>query len=113
MRTILHTRFLLLLVVVTVVALAGCSDGKSSPTADVPAPLTGSGGLIDFFGHIDALTGTSITVDGRVFVVDRDTHVFDQGAEMRYFDLRVGDLVLVKAKVNVRGDLIAREIRLR
>jgi hypothetical protein len=99
-----------------VLALVGCGgDDPSSPGVSlvVPEPLAESGGLRDFFGSIESLTPTRLVVDGRTFVVDDQTHVFRQGAEVGYGALAVGDLVVVKARLNVRAQLVAREIKLR
>jgi hypothetical protein len=96
-------------------SLAGCGDddatSDSSPV--VPDPVADSGGLRDFFGSIEGLSATSLAVDGRTFLVDGQTHVFRQGVEVGYGFLAVGNLVLVKARVNSRGALVAREIKLR
>jgi hypothetical protein len=99
-----------------VLSLAGCGDDNdatqdSSPV--VPDPVADSGGLRDFFGSIEGLSSTSLVVDGRTFLVDNQTHVFREGTDVGYGFLAVGNLVLVKARVNSRGELVAREIKLR
>jgi uncharacterized protein DUF5666 len=104
------------LISLCVLALAGCGDDNPSApdeSAVVPASAAESGGLRDFFGSIDGLTATSLVVDGQTFLVDGDTHVFRQGVEVGYGLLGVGNLVLVKARLNSRGQLVAREIKLR
>lgn len=107
------------LIALCVLALAGCGDDDdNNPTsADVspvvPEPAAASGGLREFFGAIEGLTATSLVVDGNTFVVDGETRVFRQGAEVGYGILGVGNLVVVKARLNSRGELVAREIKLR
>jgi hypothetical protein len=101
-----------------VLALAGCGDeGTSSSSTGgspvIPDPVAESGGLRDFFGPIEGLSGTHLVVDGQTFVVDGQTHVFLQGVEVGYGMLAVGDLVVVKARLNSRGELVAREIKIR
>ena len=58
-------------------------------------------------------SSTRLVVDQSTFVVDEQTRVFREGVEIGYGALAVGDLVLVKAKLNSRGELVAREIKLR
>jgi hypothetical protein len=103
----------------SVLALAGCGDddmNPGSPNASspvVPDAVPESGGLRDFFGSIEGLSSTRLVVDQTTFVVDDQTRVFREGAEVGYGALAVGDLVLVKAKLNSRGELVAREVKLR
>ncbi len=110
-------RTLPLLLSIGTLALAGCGDDDDDNSQDVspvvPDAVADSGGLRDFFGPIEGLSGASLAVDGRTFVVDGETRVFRQGVEVGYGLLAVGDLVLVKARLNSRGALVAREIKLR
>ena len=107
------------LISLSVLALAGCGDGDMNPSSPdasspaVPEPVPESGGLRDFFGSIEGLSSTRLVVDQSTFVVDEQTRVFREGVEIGYGALAVGDLVLVKAKLNSRGELVAREIKLR
>lgn len=104
------------LVSLCVLALAGCGDDSPSApdeSAVIPEPAAESGGLRDFFGSIEGLSSTRIVVDQTAFVVDGQTRVFRQGVEVGYGILGVGDLVLVKARLNSRNELVAREIKLR
>ena len=48
-----------------------------------------------------------------MFIVDGDTHVFRQDVEIGYGALGVGDPVVVKARLNTRNELVAREIKVR
>jgi hypothetical protein len=103
---------------VCVLSLAGCGDDEDNPTAAdpsavVPEPAAASGGLREFFGAIDSLTATRLVVDGNTFVVDGETHVFRQGVEVGYGLLGVGNVVVVKARTNTRGEMVAREIKMR
>lgn len=106
------------IVSVCVLVLAGCGD-DDTPTASsdvsgvIPEPAAASGGLRDFFGAIEGLTDTRLVVDGTTFIVDGETHVFRQGVEVGYGILGVGNLVVVKARLNSRNELVAREIKLR
>ena len=106
------------LVSICVLALAGCGD-DDNPTAAtdasgvIPEPAAASGGLRDFFGAIEGLTATRLVVDGATFIVDGETHVFRQGVEVGYGLLGVGNVVVVKARLNSRGELVAREIKMR
>jgi len=104
------------LISLCVLALAGCGDDENrsqdvSPV--IPDPVAQSGGLRDFFGPIEGLSATRLVVDGRTFVVDGQTHVFRQGLEIGYGALAVGDVVVVKARLNSQNELVAREIKLR
>lgn len=106
------------LVSLCVLALAGCGDddnptASSDPSAVIPEPAAASGGLRDFFGAIEGLTATRLVVDGTTFIVDGDTHVFRQGVEVGYGMLGVGNVVVVKARLNSRSELVAREIKMR
>jgi hypothetical protein len=105
------------LMVFCVLALAGCGDddnpAASDPSAVLPEPAPASGGLRDFFGSIEGISATRLVVDGTTFVVDGETHVFRQGVEVGYGLLGVGNLVLVKARLNSHNELVAREIKLR
>jgi Domain of unknown function (DUF5666) len=107
----------LFLVSLCVLSLAGCGDDNPAtpedPSAVLPQPAAASGGLRDFFGAIDGITATRLVVDGTTFVVDGQTHVFRQGVEVGYGLLGVGNLVLVKARLNSQNELVAREIKLR
>ena len=100
-----------------VLALAGCGDDDnptaSDPSAVLPAPAAESGGLRDVFGSIEGISATRLVVDGTTFVVDGQTRVFRQGVEVGYGILGVGNLVLVKARLNSQNVLVAREIKLR
>jgi len=100
-----------------VLALAGCGGDDnptaSDPSAVLPAPAAESGGLRDFFGSIEGISSTRLVVDGTTFVVDGQTRVFRQGVEVGYGLLGVGNLVLVKARLNSQSVLVAREIKLR
>jgi hypothetical protein len=107
-----------ILISLCVLALVGCgSDSNNGNSSDVnpvvPDPVAQSGGLRDFFGSIESLTGTSLMVDGNMFIVDGDTHVFRQDVEIGYGALGVGDPVVVKARLNTRNELVAREIKVR
>lgn len=108
-------RSLPLLLSLATLALAGCGDDDNAQDVSpvVPDAVADSGGLRDFFGSIEGLSGSSLAVDGHTFLVDGDTHVFRQGVEVGYGILGIGDLVLVKARLNSRGALVAREIKLR
>jgi Domain of unknown function (DUF5666) len=99
-----------------VLALTGCSDDNPSApdeSAVVPEPAAESGGLRDFFGSIEGISATRLVVDGTTFIVDGETRVFRQGVEVGYGLLGVGNLVLVKARLNSRNELVAREVKLR
>ncbi len=109
---------LLFLVSIGILGLAGCGDDENpTATSDVsgviPDPVASSGGLRDFFGAIEGLTATRLVVDGTTFIVDGETHVFRQGVEVGYGILGVGNVVVVKARLNSRNELVAREIKLR
>jgi hypothetical protein len=96
--------------------LLAAACGSDSPTSDEPAgqvPEPGSGGLVSFFGRIDDIGSSHVTVAGRVFAVDGDTHVFVQQNEVRFSNLHVGDLVVVRAHQNRSGTWVAREIKVR
>ena len=114
-RTMRRSPLLPFLMALCVLSLAGCGDDDATQDSSpvVPDPVADSGGLRDFFGSIEGLSSASLAVDGRTFLVDSQTHVFRQGAEVGYGFLAVGNLVLVKARVNSRGELVAREIKLR
>ena len=105
------------LISLCVLALAGCGDDDnptaSDPSAVLPEPAAESGGLRDFFGSIEGISATRLVVDGTTFVVDGQTRVFRQGVEVGYGLLGVGNLVLVKARLNSQNALVAREIKLR
>ncbi|HET9316002.1 MAG TPA: DUF5666 domain-containing protein [Vicinamibacteria bacterium] len=107
------------LVSVCVLALSGCGEDDNNPAASdnpsavVPEPAASSGGLRDFFGVIDGITSNRLVVSGTTFVVDGQTHVFRQGVEVGYGLLGLGNLVLVKARLNSQNELVAREIKLR
>src|SRR4030095_6493290 len=60
-----------------------------------------------------SITLSALVVDGRTFLINGETHAFRQGGDIGVGALAVGDIVVVKAKVNNDGVLIAREIRLR
>ena len=97
-----------------VLMLAAC--GSDSPTSDDPAgqvPEAGSGGLTSFFGRIDDIGASHVTVAGRAFAVDGDTRVLLQQDEVRFSSLHVGDLVVVRARQNRTGTWVAREIKIR
>jgi hypothetical protein len=106
------------LVSICMLAFAGCGgDDNPASSSDVspvlPEPAAASGGLRDFFGPIEGLTATRLVVDGTTFVVDGETRVYRQGVEVGYGILGVGNVVVVKARLNSRGELVAREIKLR
>jgi hypothetical protein len=105
------------LVSLCVLALAGCGDDDnptaSDPSTVLPEPAAQSGGLRDFFGSIEGISATRLVVDGKTFIVDGQTRVFRQGVEVGYGLLGVGNLVLVKARLNSQNELVAREIKLR
>jgi hypothetical protein len=116
MRRSIRRHPLPFLISLCVLALAGCGDddpGTEDVSPVVPDPVAQSGGLRDFFGSIEGLAATRLVMDGRTFVVDGQTHVFRQGVEVGYGALAVGDVVLVKARLNSQGELVAREIKLR
>ena len=104
------------LISLSVLALAGCGDDdNASQDANPVAPLPAAenGGLRDFFGAIDSIAADRLVVDGTTFMVDGQTHVFRQGVEVGYGFLGVGDVVVVKARLNSHNQLVAREIKLR
>jgi len=70
----------------------------------------------EFTGMIDAIGSGSITVSGRVVMVDADTRIEREGSgesHITFADLHVGDSVEVKAIVDASGKLLAREIKVR
>ena len=110
-----HLPFLISL---CVLSLAACGDddedqGLQDPSPVIPEAVAQSGGLRDFFGAVEGLSGTRLVVDATTFVVDGETRVFRQGVEIGYGALAVGNLVVVKARLNSRAELVAREIKLR
>lgn len=110
-------RSFLVLPLLAVLSLAGCDDSDmTGPDATSAAPAAvapDSGGLVDFFGAIEGIASSSLTVDGRTFLVDGETGVFRQDAAVGFGSLAVGDVVVVKARQNREGQWVAREIRLR
>jgi hypothetical protein len=111
---------------------AGCGNDDNTTTPDQPAPQTPAtpapapttapapapspepaGGLVSFFGAIDAVEPGSLTVGGRVFGVDGETHVLMRGSEVPFSSLQVGQFVVVRARQNREGAWMAREIKIR
>ncbi|RMF60433.1 MAG: hypothetical protein D6743_14945, partial [Calditrichaeota bacterium] len=68
---------------------------------------------LEITGTIEALTDTSVTVDGREFLVDANTEILDDMKNpIDFADLSEGQLVEIRAEILADGTLLATRIKL-
>lgn len=68
---------------------------------------------VEFSGTIDVIALPNITVSGRTVMVDANTQIERADVKIAAADLKVGDVVEVRAVLDSSGALLAREIKVR